>query len=155
MDTLKQKAIAVGLCEPYQKEWLNDNDNIQRYKSGITWCLKHKFPTLEDMLPYDNLLADNDIYNSRLVNLLLTSDIYVLNNCTGEVGIDDFNVSRMYISLDSIIEVNVRDSAILFIDAYDNSVLRIKVDENAQCTVFKYGNSAIQILSGNVKIIQK
>lgn len=153
MSELKQKAISLGLCKEFQANW--SDDLVGMYKTGVTWCLKHKFPTINDMLPYDNLLAENDIYNSRLVNLLLTSDIYVLNNCTGEVEIDDFMVSRLYTSLDSIIEVNVKDSAILFIDAYDNSVLRIKVDENAQCTVFKYGNSAIQILSGNVKIIQK
>ena len=153
MSELKQKAISLGLCKEFQESW--NEDLVGMYLKGITWCLSRRYPTLEDMLPYDNLLVDNDIYNSRLVDLLLTNDIYVLNNCTGEVEIDDFNVSRMYTSLDSIIEVNVKDSAILFIDAYDNSVLRIKVDENAQCTVFKYGNSAIQILSGNVKIIQK
>jgi len=153
MNTLKQKAIALGLCADFQKSW--SNDLVGMYKAGITWCISRKFPTLSDMLPYDNLLADNDIYNSRLVNLLLTSDIYILNNCTGEVEIDDFNVSRVYTSLDSIIEVNVKDNSILYIDAYDNSVLRINVDENAACTVFAYGNSVVQVLKGNVKIIQK
>lgn len=155
MDELKQKAIAIGLCEPYQKEWLNDNDNIDRYKAGITWCLKHKFPTLEDMLPYDSVLVDNDVHNSKCIDLILTGDTYIINDCTGNLEICDYNVSRLYTALNTSVEINVKDNSILIIEAYDNSMIRISVEEKALCTVWAYGNTTVQVLSGNVKIIRK
>jgi hypothetical protein len=153
MSELKQKAISLGLCEEFQASW--SEDLIGMYVKNCSWCLKRKYPSLADMFPYDKELEEKDVYNSRIVNLLLTNETYILNNCTGTVEIDDFNVSCLYVSLDSVIEVNVKDSSILMIEAYDNSVLRINVDPESICTVWRYGNSAIQILSGNVKIIQK
>jgi hypothetical protein len=153
MNTLKQKAIALGLCADFQKSW--SDDLVGMYKRGISWCMKHKYPSLADMLPYDKELADNDVYNSRLLNLILTNDTYILNDCKGEIEIDDFNVSGLYVALNSIVDINVKDSSILTIECYDNAILRVSVDENAVCSIWKYGNSVIQVLKGNVKIIQK
>lgn len=153
MNTLKQKAIALGLCDDFQKSW--SEDLIGMYKRGISWCAKRGFPSLTDMLPYDEQLVENDVYNSKKVNLLLTNDTYILNESTGSVEIDDFNVSGLYVALNSIINVNVKDCSILTIESFDNAILRISVDEDAVCNVWQYGNSVVQVLSGNVKIFKK
>jgi hypothetical protein len=153
MNDLKQKAIALGLCKPFQEAW--SDDLVGMYKQGATWCLGKQFPTLGDMLPYDKMLAENDVYNDRLVNLLLTGETYILNQCRGSVEINDYNVAGLYVGLDSIINVNCKDNSILTIECYDNTVLRLKVAKNARCNIWQYGNSCIQILSGNAKIYDK
>lgn len=154
MEKLKQKAISLGLCEPFQESW-DDKKYIEMYKQGISWCLPRKYPSLEEMLPYDKSLMESDIFNNKNVDLILTDTTYILNQCKGGVEINDYNVSGLYISLDSIIDVTVSDNSILTIECYDNSIVRLKVAENAKCTVWQYGNSIIQIISGNAKIIKK
>ena len=153
MNDLKQKAIALGLCNEFQAKW--SEDLVGMYKQGVTWCMKHRYPTLADMLPYKELLESSDVFNSRVVDLLLTDDTYILNDCTGKVEINDYNVSGLYVALDSVIELSVNDNAILVVESYDNAVLRIKVGDDAKCTVWQYGDSVMQVLGGTAKIIRK
>jgi len=153
MSDLKTKAIALGLCADFQKTW--SEDLVGMYKQGITWCAKHQYPSLEDMQPYKEMLEENDIFCSRSVDLLMTDDTYILNNCTGKAEINDYNVSGLYVALDSVLELTVGDNSILVVETYDNTILRVTVAENAKCTVWQYGNSVIQVISGNVKIFKK
>lgn len=153
MDELKQKAIGLGMCKEFRESW--NDDLVGMYKRSASWCLMHKFPSLKDMIQYDNLLVDNDVHNSKCVDLILTGNAYIINDCTGNVEICDYNVSRLYTALNTSVEINVKDNSILIIEAYDNSIIRISVEENALCTIWAYGNAAVQVLSGNVKMTRK
>ena len=153
MDELKQKAIGLGMCKEFQESW--NDDLVGLYKQGVSWCLRHKFPSIKDMLKYDSVLVDNDVHNSKCIDLILTGDTYIINECTGNLEICDYNVARLYTALNTSVEINVKDNSILIIEAYDNSMIRISVEEKALCTVWAYGNTTVQVLSGNVKIIRK
>ena len=150
---LKQKAIILHACQEGIDRW--SDDLIGMYIQGIDWCLKNKYPTIADMLPYDVLCSENGVFNNKQIDLLLTGDTYVANNCIGSVEINDYNVSRIYTSLDTKLSVSVKDNAYLIIDCYDNSNIQLSIGENAQCYVWQYGNSVIQVLSGSAKIVKK
>lgn len=153
MTDLKQKAIALGLCKPFQETW--NDDLVGMYKQGITWCIERQYPTLADMLPYDDIMLENDVYNSKDVNLLLTGDTYILNECTGQAEINDYNVSRVYVGLNSILKIKAKDKSHLMIDCYDNSIIQLEVSGSSKVVVWQYGNSVVQVLKGNAKIIKK
>jgi len=153
MTDFKQKAIGLGLCKPFQASW--NDDLVGMYKEGITWCIERQYPTLEDMLPYDEMLLENDIYNSKHVDLILTGDTYILNECTGSAEIKDYNVSRLYVGLNSILKINANGNSHLIIDCYDNSIIQLEISGKSKVTVWHYGNSVVQILKGNAKVTKK
>ena len=150
---LKKKAIELGLCSDFQKSW--SDDLIGMYKQGISWCMARKYPALEDMLPYDEQLTENDVYNSKTVDLVLTGDTYILNECSGSAEINDWNVARIYVGLNSILRIKVKDKSHLIIDCYDNSVIQLEIADTARVIVWQYGNSVVKVLSGKAKIVQK
>lgn len=152
MDTLKQKAIKVGLCKPYQSEWKDDTNLVERYIKGVSWCLKNKAFSLADMLPFDEEMVDNNVFNDKEVDHLLTDNTYIYNNSRGLIEINDWNVSRVYISLNSVIKIAAKSRSILYLDLFDNSNIQIEIEDNAQVYVSQYGNSSVQILSGKAII---
>jgi hypothetical protein len=154
MNELKQKAISLGLCQDWQKSW-NDSRLVEMYLRGVTWCMERKYPSLKDMEPYKELLENNYVYNDRRVDLILTGHTYVLNKCGGCVEINDYNVSRIYVALDSMVKIYAKGHSHLIIDCYDNAVIQLDVEEDAKVTVWQYGNSIVQILSGKAKINKK
>lgn len=155
MNNIKQKAIAKGLCLPYQAEWTDNENLVDRYIKGVTFCLERQFPSLKDMLPFDSELMESDVYNSKNIDLIITGDTYILNDCVGAVEIVDYNVSRLYTSLNTVLKVKAKDHSILYIDAYDNSNIQLSVESNAKVRISQYGNSVIQVLKGKVKITDK
>ena len=156
MNDLKQQAIDLGLCTPYQSEWKDDDNLVERYINGYAWCLAKQFPSLEDMLPYKEELEENNVFNSKQdIDFLLTAETYILNECTGKVEINDWNVSSLYIARNSVIEADIKDNSILTIETYDTTNLRLKIAKDSKCTIWLYGNSCVQILSGDATIIDK
>jgi hypothetical protein len=151
MSNLKEKAISLGLCQDFQNEW-ESKDLLKMYLAGVSWCMERKYPSLEDMRPYKLQLEDLNVFNERRVDLLLTAPTYVLNECYGVVEILDWNVSRLYISRDSIVRVIAKDNTHIMIDCYDNSNIQIAVSDNAKVVVNQYGNSSVQVLNGKAKI---
>lgn len=152
METFKTKALSIGLCEPYSNEWLFDTSLVERYVKGISWCMPRMYPSLKDMEDYDKELLENDVYNSKVVDLILTGDTYILNNSHGIVEIVDWNVSRIYVGLDSVVKIKAGGNSILYVDSYDNSNIQIEASDLARVVVHQYGNSAIQVLCGKVII---
>ena len=114
--------------------------------------MERKYPSLKDMEPYKEMLENNHVFNDRSVDLILTGHTYVLNKCTGCVEINDYNVSRIYVALDSMVKVYAKNNSHLIIDCYDNAVIQLDVDSDSKVTVWQYGNSVVQILSGKAKI---
>ncbi len=156
MNDLKQKAIALGLCAEFQAKWSDESSYlVDMYKTGVTWCLANKYPSLVDMLLYDELLAENNVFNSRLVDLFLNGDTYVFNDCSGKLEINDYNVARAYFGLNSNVKITAKDESYLYLDLYDNTNIQLVVEGNANVTAYCYGNSVVQILSGTAKIIRK
>lgn len=153
MTDFKNKAIALGLCKPFQEYW--NDDLVGMYKEGITWCIERQYPTLADMLPYDEMLFENDVYNSKSVDLILTGDTYILNECTGNLEIKDYNVSRVYVGLNSLLRIKANGNSHLIIDCYDNSIIQLDVSGKAKVTVWQHGNSVVQLIKGNAKITKK
>ena len=152
MKTLKDRAILKGLCLPYQNDWQDDNDLVSRYIRGVTWCMNHQFPSLEEMAEYDSELVENDVYNNKNVSHILSGDTYIYNNCRGEIEIIDYSVSRAYIALDSLLKITAKGNSILYLDIFDNANIQLVVEDSAYVSVNQYGNSSIQVIKGNAKI---
>ena len=152
-EELKEKAISLGLCEQWTKEWTNpDKDElVDKYVRGIDFCIQHDYPSIEYMIANfrgvmekHGVFADNDLQ-------LRNRDVAILNGaCAGVLEYDWYSTGRLYIRHDSDIKVVLKGNAKVFISIYDNANVNIICQDNAKCYVYKYGGSVSY--NGNVII---
>lgn len=135
MDKFKKQAIELGLCKAWQDSW-EETGLIEKYVRGITWCMKHEFPSLKDMRKFDEALLRNGIYNEKKVDIVCDRGMYVFNASEVNFTIGGYDVCRIYIGRGSKVSVNVKDHAILYIDNY-NSAVDVKKSETVRCVVWK------------------
>lgn len=154
MDKFKKEAIRLNACKEGLDRW-NSKDLVGMYRQGVTWCMENKYPSFKDMQPYDDMLFNSRIYNLKEVDLDVDFDTYIMNGCNGKVRIGGYEVSRIYVGRDSVLDIDVSDNSYLIVDCYDKSVVRLNVSPSAKCVIWQYGESSVQLLNGNAKITKK
>lgn len=135
MDKFKKQAIQLGLCREWQDKW-DETGLVEKYINGITWCMKHEFPSLQDMKKYDEILLLNNVYNEKTVNIKCDKGMYVFNASNVNFEIGGYNVCRIYIGRGSNVNITAKGHSILLIDNYGGTI-NIKKDDTAKCTVWE------------------
>jgi len=134
MDKFKKQAIQLGLCKEWQDKW-DETGLVEKYINGITWCMKHEFPSLQDMKKYDEILLLNNVYNEKTVNIKCDKEMYVFNASNVNFEIGGYNVCRIYVGRGTKINATVKDHAVLYIDNY-GGIIDIKSDAGSKCTIW-------------------
>ena len=135
MDKFKKQAIKLGLCQEWQNNW-EETGLVDKYIRGITWCMRNEFPSLSDMKKYGDALLRNGIYNQKTADIKCDRDMYVFNDSKINFTIDGYSVCRIYVGRGSVVNVNVKDHAILYVDNYDSTV-NVAKEESARCVVWE------------------
>lgn len=133
-EDFKKEAIKLGLCQEWQDNW-GYTSIIDKYISGITWCMQREFPSLKSMKKYDDELLERGVYNEKKVDILCNRDMYVFNASDVNFTISGYSVCRIYVGRGSNVTVNVKDNAILYVDNYDSNVI-VNRDDSAKCVVW-------------------
>lgn len=157
---LRDKAISVGLCDKWQKDWVNDKSEqelIDMYKKGIDFCFESKFPDNDfikeniskDVLSENNMFVDEDFYKVNPEN-----DCVILGNSKGKLVFDGFALRDIYINGDSDVEIEATDFAKVFVNVYDDTHVVITQKRNASVYVYKHGTGNV-LCVGDVNISRK
>ena len=158
-EDLKQRAINLGLCSEWQKEWTTeDKDELcDMYVRGIDFCIVNNYPTTEYMKRnFEGVMQKHGIYVDEKVNIdrpkLRT---YVINGKSDAVlNLEDFDLCEVYVRHNSSIKVCIKDSARVFVCLFDNAKAEVTtVGSLSRAVVYRYGNEVIVSQKGdNVKI---
>lgn len=153
---LKERAISLGLCSMWQKNWTGDKtpqELIDMYKKGIDFCFESGYPENEyikrnfdkEILHSNNLYVDEEFYQSNPEN-----DCVILDS-QGKLVFDGYSVRDIYINGDSDVEIEVKDLARIFVNVYGNS--RVSVSQRGGSTVHVYRHGDNRVLyTGSVVV---
>lgn len=145
---LTNKAIDKGACVAGVNELersTGDDKSFERlFFKHVHWCLNEGFPNIdwiestfgERAIESGVLFRDCDVSNMRRVALL--RDINVTATYDGR------HVAKLYTKGKAHLTVNVSDNAIVFVDAFDESVVTIHASGGARVFVSQYGQSFIE-----------
>lgn len=141
-ETLKQQAIALGLCKPWTEAWgdCDQQELIDKYKKGIDFCIDRQYP------PNDFIKTnfDRDLLNANLIFVdehldfdMMPSGVYVINGeCTGTIRFAPWTAATVYVRHSSNVRIIADDFAKVFVRLYDEAEAVVDSDESAVVKVY-------------------
>ena len=159
-EQLRQDAILAGLCQNHIDKWgeMSVEQLIAYYKANPDWCLERNFPTISFMNEHfkTNEVMEMGVYINQkdmkwAYALPKGNNQLIFNNCTGRLTIDEWSVARIFVGLDSHLEITVKDNACLILDYYDTSAIKVINKSKGKVNVYQYGVLAPK-LKGNEAI---
>lgn len=102
----KEGAAELGLCGKWMEEWEPKDDvadMASRYVDGISFCLLHDFPALDELREAYRLdtkvCNDKGLYIDENVDLLVADsrDFVFRGKCTGKVVFRGVGIAYVYI----------------------------------------------------------
>lgn len=145
---LKDQAVALGLCNDWQKLWNKDwsqEKMVERMYKGLDFCLLHHYPSNDfilkhfkkDFLRRSNIFVNDrySVVNSKESLVLGTSYITFRYNghCYGNIHIRDNSAVKVIAHNVSFVIVHLYENANVCAEQYDNArVILVKHSTNVQ-----------------------
>lgn len=152
---LKEKAIALGLCEEWTNEWQNeDKDTLcEKYVKGIDFCIMHNYPSTQYMKDnFDGIMQNHGVFvdDKGTVNNLPKAVINGLSIM--DMSYDKFSVGTIYLRHNSALNIIAKDNAKVFIFTYDNCILNVKCSDSAIVYIYNHGGSIKYDINENILV---
>ena len=156
-NTLKNRAILLGLCTEWTDGWGNPDKQelIDKYLHGIDFCIKHDYPSVEfikkhfekELLHKNNIFVDEEVHERNL------NHIAVFNGkCRGMLMFDGMVCCDIYVRHDSEITIDCTRMSKVFINLYDNAKVKVMQKDVASVYVYKHGENCSVETDGDVML---
>ncbi len=137
------KAQAKGMCDKGLRAlyfYNGDKDGlIDLYFKFIDFCIVRNYPGNKFIKKHFYGVAQRKgIFVDDDINITNYGRIVTLGNTKGEININNFCVSTMYLTQDSVVSVYVKEQALASIDVLHNARVNIIVEDGASVLVNKY-----------------
>lgn len=152
---LKEKAIALGLCEEWTNGWQNeDKDTLcEKYVKGIDFCIMHNYPSTQYMKDnFDGIMQNHGVFvdDKGAVNNLPKAVVNGLSIM--DMSYDKFSVGTIYLRHSSALNIVAKDNAKVFIFTYDNCILNVKCSDSAIVYIYNHGGSIKYDINENILV---
>lgn len=126
--SLREMARSAGLCDEWYGQW-SDEDSIDECLDkairGFDFCVNRDYPSLEFIRKH---FKKEDLHRHRLfldeeIDSTIDTNGYVilLGSCKGVLKIDGIVAVTVYLRHDSIVDVEAKNGASVFVTHYDQS----------------------------------
>lgn len=156
---LKKRAIALGLCRQWQRDWTTEDKSIlcDMYIDGLDFCIINNYPTTEYMKEnFDGIMQNHGIYVDEKVSIngakLL---VYVINGeSTGDIVLDNFDICDVYIRHNSDINIIAKGQSSIYINVFDNAKVNVtQTGSLSRVNVYKHGDNVSIVADGkNIQV---
>lgn len=156
-NTLKNKAINLGLCKEWTEGW-GDPDRqelIDKFLHGIDFCVDNRFPTPEFIKQnFDKeLLHDNNIFVDESLHLRNLHGIAVLKgNCKGMLMFDGLAVCDLYVCDGCDVIISCSGMSKVFVNLYDNAKVTVMQKDIAGAYIYYHSEDCHYETNGDVLV---
>lgn len=155
--TLREKAIALGLCKGWQKQWAKDwseDKMIAKYKEGIDFCLANGYPTNDfikqnftlDALRRGGLFIDD---NRSFLNMWC-SVIKGSSKCTARYDAD--NIGQVYVADTACLHIYAKGRSHVIVHVLDGASVLAEQQDNARLVVIRHSAKCAVVTKGDVAV---
>lgn len=148
-------------CPVYNKfqSAKSKDELVQIYIEGIDFCLSNEFPSNEYIKKhFVGVMENHGVYLDNFINLVNPAQVVVLGETEGDIRVNGYAVSRIFIKHQSNLKINAGDHAFVMIDIFDDANMEIKASGDARVCINRYGGTILQHRekdSATIKIIEK
>lgn len=157
-----KSALAHNICSEGLERLTNGRNMgelMELYIDGLDFCLSEDFPSLnymrenvKGMTEAYGVFVDGD-YSSTNKKLTV-----LLGNSTAQLSFDGYSVGEVYVKHTGNVTVKATDNAVVRIDCFDISHVKINASGSAKVFINMYGNAAVNhnaIEGARVKVTEK
>lgn len=153
-DIMKAEAISLGLCKKWQDEWAENTTKeelVKKYILGISFSLKHNFPSIEfikrefgEIARSQGIYCDEEISENNIKFAVLNGNCY-MHSVTNNVA------STIHVRHKSTLVLRVENGARAWIKAHDYANVYVITDSMSKALIRVYGDCNVKVL-GNVVV---
>lgn len=159
---LVAEASRKGICGEW-KQMMRDATSldalVQMYVKGIDFCVNRHFPSLEYMeANFKGVCERYGVYVNERVEVKNARRGVFTGCTTGMAVYDSYEVAVLYVKDESEIEVAAGDHALVTLDCFDRTKVRVKAEHGAKVMVNLYGSAVAEYAcdgSSEVKVVRK
>ena len=155
---LRARAIKLGLCSDWQKDWVNKSKDelCEMFVRGIDFCIVNDYPSTTYMKKnFDGVMQNHGIYVDEKVSVYRPKlKTFVVNGKSDfNINVEDFDVCEIYVRHNSKVTVNIKGQARIFINIFDKSSVTINQSNSlSKAIVYNYSNNT-DIYKNGVNIV--
>ena len=157
-EELKGKAVSLGLCEDWTKDWKNSHspqELIDKYISGLDFCIEHDFPSVEYIRKNftKGLLEENNLFVDSEFDIENSQKICVINgNSNGKISFSGLSTCDLYVRHESSVEISASGLSKIFVSVYDKAKVNIKQSGYAKVYVYLHSDDCEIKKEGDIMI---
>ena len=144
---LRSLAIAKGLCEEWQNDWIRDKNKhelVSMFIKGIDFCIINEYPSISYIKQnFKDVIHDHCLFVDEDVSLKNERTIVLNGRCNANVIYDKYSVGQIYIRHNSKLLLLAKDNCRVFIMTHDKSSIKVQTQGNAKASIFEYGTGSI------------
>lgn len=137
-----------NMCKPAIKkikEGLTARQLLQLYIDNIDFCLSENFPCNTDLkLKGGALLKEFGIYLDEHVKECNLDNLIMLGASSGVAQVTDGFVSKIYLKQNSLLTLTALEDALVIVDLFDESKLRVIAKDRSKVIVNIYGKAKVE-----------
>lgn len=144
-ERLKGEAVALGLCEEWQSQWLRKTSRDEladKFIRGLDFCIEHDWPSCEFIkreFPED-VRHNHGVYvDEEVRGDVFAATVVLMGKCSADLSFAGYDVRDVYVRHDSVLRLVVGGEAKVFVNVYDTSRLDVRQEGNAKVYVYRYG----------------
>jgi len=156
--TLRDEAIAFGLCEGWQRMWKNGWDRtelIQKFKEGIDFCIQHNYPSnsfIKRNFSHD-LLRENGILVDDAYSFLNVRMCVFQGDSESIVRYNGWNAGTIYVRQNSHAILTAKNMSFVIVHLFDCAEVECSTQDKGSIVVLRHGEQTKVLKQiGNVKV---
>lgn len=161
---LARDAKKKGICEEWFARLMETEDKselVKMYLEGIDFCLSNEYPSNEFIRQhFAGTCEAYGIFLDQAITAGNFRHVVALGRCEGIATYDAWNVGQVFVKHQSRLKVLATGNSFVMVDMFDDSVVEVEVRDHARVFVNQYGGNLTTISddgkdSATIKVIRK
>jgi hypothetical protein len=154
---LKNQAIALGLCQPWQESWKKDwsmEKMIEQMYKGLDFCLKHHWPSNDFIIRHFNVdfLRQSNVFVNDKYSVCNPKQSLVLGSSEITFRYNAWYNGSIHIRDNSSVKIYARNKSFVIIHLYEKAYIEAEQTDKATIVIIKHSPDVTIIADKNIKV---
>jgi len=158
--TLREQAIANGLCQQWQKKWnrsLSQDELAGFFYDGLDFCLKHRWPTnqfIKENFSID-FLRKVGVFVDDTRSVLNKEQCVILGKSKVRLRYNSSNDGNVYVRDSSFVFLESKGSGLIIVHLFDKATITARQHGTGSIVVIKHSEDVTITADDDVKIVEE
>ena len=154
---LRNQAIALGLCNDWQKLWKNDwskEKMVERMYKGLDFCLKYHYPSNDYILKHFDLefRRQSNVYVNDKYSVCNPKQSLVLGSSEITFRYNAWGNGYIHVRDNSTVKVFARNKSFVIVHLYENAYVTAEQTDKAIIVLIKHSPNVTIVAEKNIKV---